>query len=506
MNGFLFLKKRLIWIICIFSFLAALFYNELNLQHINSTNLRKGETVRTNDDASYITPPKNYLETNKWKDNSIGKQSYFIRPPGYGLFYSSFLKTMDYPLALKGLKIAQLLLFAASIYWLFFITLHLTKNKTIALISASIYGIMPFSIGFLYYTLTEGITPALLLLYFFLLLKGYLQNNSLKKNSLYCLSSFVFAFLLITRPQLGLFGLLIPIIMIKDYWKISIKKAVIQTILFSIIGFSFLGAWQYRNYKITHQIIDVHPIYYADGNSFFRPTLKAYWNFVGGWAQEGATAYSYMVPMWKAAIKGDTSITYINKALNTFPDKVIKHIGQKELTTTFRKYQESVLYQKPYFEQQLPMPEQLSKIEIETIEAFDLLTKEYKNNFWWDYHVLSPLKIFKKLAFHSNLSLYIFQHTYRGNWLMEFIRWISFIVHFSLFMIMIINLLIFEKEKTIAYSINFICFVYVFYLCYFQRGIEERYTLPLLPLLIIGGSVFYQKIKSIGWSKLTNLR
>ncbi|MCO6500094.1 MAG: hypothetical protein J5I47_06915 [Vicingus serpentipes] len=487
-----FIKKKSIWIICTLSFLSALFYNELNIHQLDNNQLRANETIITNDDASYLNPPTNYLNTKQWKDNSIGKQSYFIRPPGYGIFYFLFLKTTGFPLALKGLKITQLLLFSASIYWLFFIVFNLTKNKTIALASAAGYGLMPFSIGFLYYTLTEGITPALLLLYIFLLLKGYLNKTDLLKNTFYLIASFVFAFLLITRPQLGFFGLLIPIVIIKDYWTISLKKAALLTVIFSVMGVSFYGAWQYRNYKITNQILGTHPIYYADGNSFFRPSLKAYWKFVGGWAQEGATAYSYMVPMWQAAIKGDTSITHINKALTTFPPKVIHHFGKEKLIYAFRKYQKSVLYQKPYFEQQLPMPEQLSAIETETIEAFNDLTKEYKNNFWWDYHFIAPLAVFKKLAFHSNLSLHIFQHTYRGDLLMEVIRWISFLLHSSLFIVMLFRLFLFKNKKTIAYFINLICFAYVFYLCYFQRGIEERYTLPMLPLLIVGFFEFYQ--------------
>ena len=290
---------------------------------------------------------------------------------------------------------------------------------------------------------------------------------------------------MIVRPQLGFFGILIPLIVIKDYWQASLQKTVLSIFIYSVIGFSFYGAWQYRNYQITHQLLDAHPIYYQDGNSFFRPTLKAYWNFVGGWAQEGATAYSYMVPTWEAAIKGDTSITHINKALNTFPPKVIQHFGKKKLTDVFRKYQSSILYQKSYFNQQIPMPDNLSNIETEAIDAFDELTTEFKKEFWWDYHILAPLKVFKTAAFHSNLSLHIFQHTYRGNWLMEIIRWIAFLLHSSLFIIMLFHLFLFKNKKTVTYFINLVCFSYVFYLCYFQRGIEERYTLPILPLLMV---------------------
>ena len=145
------------------------------------------------------------------------------------------------------------------------------------------------------------------------------------------------------------------------------------------------------------------------------------------------------------------------------------------------------------------MPINLSPIEIESINEFKELSAEYKKAFWLDYHVISPLKVFKTMAFHSNLSLYIFQQTYRGTWWMETMRYLFFTLHSLCFLVMIINLFNFKKEQLLFYGINITAFIYVFYLCYFQRGIEERYTLPILPLLLIGSVLFsknsYLKIK-----------
>ena len=491
MNFIEFIKNKVIVIICIASFLSALIYNEVNLNQIPTEHIRVGETIVTNDDISYLVPPKNYLEKGEWKANDVGKQAYFIRPPGYGIFYGFFLKIAGFPLALKLLKITQLLLFAVSIYWLYFIALTFLNCKKWAIITATIYGLTPFSIGFLYYTLTEGITPSLLILFIFLLTKA--SQHKTNKTIFYVLAAFSFAFLVLVRPQLVFFGILIPFFLLKDYWIISIQKTIMKSALLLLIGFSFYGAWQYRNYKITNKWLPPHPIYYNDGNSFFRPPLKAYWNFVGGWAQEGATAYSYMVPMWKAAIKGDTSITYINNALATFPTKVNEYFTKERLINTFRDYQSTVLYQKPYFEKELPMPNALSKIESKTITEFNELTSEFKSHFCFDYYIKSPLKVFKLMAFHSNLSLYIFQLTYRGNWLMEIIRYLCFGLHSLLFLIMLVNLFNLKKMHLLFYGINAVVFIYVFYLCYFQRGIEERYTLPILPLLLIGFTLFSQQ-------------
>jgi len=132
------------------------------------------------------------------------------------------------------------------------------------------------------------------------------------------------------------------------------------------------------------------------------------------------------------------------------------------------------------------MPMTTPKIELEVIDDFKQLTSEYKSEFWFQYHFSSPLKVFKVMAFHSNLSLYVFQHTYRGNWLMESVRFLFFGLHTLCFISVFISLFFLQKKETFNTAITLITLAYIVFLCYYQRGIEERYTLPILPLLIIG--------------------
>jgi hypothetical protein len=481
-----FLKNNAIKIICLLSFFTAFLYNQLNLNSLPTDSLRANQTVKTSDDPSYLRPPENWIKNNEWKDNSIGKQSYFIRTPGYGLFYWLWLKLVDYPAALSLLKLAQLLLFACSVYWLYYIATTIIQHKKTALIIASIYGLSPFAIGFLFYTLTEAISPALLLLYVFLLFKAQAQQKLSTKNSLYIFASLTFAYLLIVRAPLGFFGFLLPIFIVYDYWKQGYLKVITKLFLFGLIALSFTAIWQIRNYKITNQFVGLHAIYYADGNSIYRPPFKAFWGFVGGWAQEGNVAHSYMVPMWQAAIKGDTSIIYIENALKTFPNEVVTYFGKERLINVFRSYQEAVLFQKPYYDKGISIPIETIDKEAIVVNQFNQLTEEYKTHFWLDYYIKSPVKVFKVMAFHSNLSLYIFQHIYRGNILMETIRFLFYAVHFLCFLMLLVGLFFINKNDWKQGALTLIIFTYVFYLCFFQRGIEERYTLPILPFLLIG--------------------
>ncbi len=482
-----FLKIRPVFFICLLSFTSAFWVNQLNLKHIPNDLKREARTISTNDDASYLKPTINFIETGEWKDNSIGNQSYFSRPPGYGIIYFALTKISDKVSALSLLKWFQLILFSLSIFWLYYIVEQLFNNSKISYAISIVYGVLPIASGFLYYTLTEGFTPALLLYYIYILFKAEQINLVTKKRYYYLYASLLFAYILIVRPALGFFGLLIPIFVIKDYSRKGIKKALTRALVFSLIAFSFTIIWQVRNYNIAGKVIGFHPVYSIDNNNFYRPTLKAYWDFPLGIGQEGQQVHEYMLPIWEAAIKGDTSVLYITNAIATFPPKIVEYFGKERLTNVFKSYQKATLSQKTYYELDQPMPNELSAIEIESIHQFEKLVDELKSKFWMDYYFISPAKVFKTMALHSNLSLYIFQHTYRGNVIVEVLRYIAFIIHSISFILLLLSLFFINRIDWRLAVINFIVFAYVFYLCFFQRGIEERYTLPILSLLLIIG-------------------
>ncbi len=474
---------RPIWIVCLLSLFSAFFFNYLNLHFVPETQLRNGSTIITNDDLSYIRPAEEFYQNGTWKDKMPGDISYFHRPPGYGIIYYCCLLLSESH-ALTILKIFQILLFTLSVYCLFKIGVFIIKNDKGALIAATIYGITPFAMGFLSYTLTEGITPAFVIIYLYFLIKGYTVYHHKAKNLHFTLASLVFAFLFITRPVLGILGLLLPVFIIYSY-----NRWFKKIFIFGLIAGSFMTIWQFRNYRITNEFIGLHPIYYQDHNSIYRPTFKAFWNFALGWNEDVPKVHGYMIPFWKNTLKGNDSVSQINNIVNQLPEEVTQHFGKERLVNIFKDYQKAILVQKPYYENGLAMPKSIIPEEQKVVEEFDLLTKEYKQHFWFNYYVISPLKVLKNMAFHSNLSMYMFQQTFRGNYIMEFFRIIFFALHSLCFIALIFILLPFKIDKEdyqVRFSIFFSVFIYIAYLAFFQRGIEERYTLPILPILLVG--------------------
>ena len=113
------IKLKAIWFICLLSFASALTINIINLNQLPDDKKREGKTVITNDDASYLRPAENFIKTGIWKDNSLGLQAHFTRPPGYGILYYLCIKIAGQDGALSLLKIIQLILFSLSVYWIF---------------------------------------------------------------------------------------------------------------------------------------------------------------------------------------------------------------------------------------------------------------------------------------------------------------------------------------------------------------------------------------------------
>ncbi len=353
--------NRIPLIISLISVVSALSINQINLNWLRneSTDLRFDETVITADDLSYISPAENFIRHGELKNNMNGRGAYFLRPPGYSILFIVTGYFFDAKTSLKAVKFIQLLLFGISVYCLFFISYDYLKSKKMAILITGFYGISTIAAGFIYYTLTEGITPALLLFYVFFLTRA----KKRAKYHDYYIASALFSFLFITRPVLGIFGLALPFYLYASYWNQK-KIFFVQILISGLIASSSMLVWQVRNWNIANEFVGFHPIYYAENSqSCFRPTHAALWELCKGWGEIGSNFHSYIGPFWNAAIHGNPTDNDIQIILENFPEKVVDKLGKEQLVSMFRNYQLSILHQKYYYDNNLPMPEKLPEIE-----------------------------------------------------------------------------------------------------------------------------------------------
>lgn len=490
--------KSVAIIISLLSLISAYAFNELNLVWLkkDSVSLRINETVKTADDDSYISPALFFLETGEFKNGMPGKGAYFLRPPGYSSIFVVLGTFFNTQTTLKLLKYIQLFLFALSVFCLLYIAYAFIGSKGIAVFITAFYGISNIASGFLYYTLTEGVTPAFVIFFVYFLLKAKDKENRLPKILNYYIGSIIFSFLFITRPVLGVIGLAIPFFLYDEIWKHK-KMKIYHFFTIGLIASSSMLFWQLRNVNIADKFVGLHPIYYIENSAgCFRPTHKTLWNLYKGWGTRGSDFHASIVPFWNSAIEGNPSSTDIDVIIGTIPSKVLKKIGKHRFEQMFRSYQESILYQKYFHDNKIPMPQTLPEIEIKTITQINALIHDFKRNFWLDYYVYSPLKVLKELTFHSNLSLYIFQKTYRGNVFMELFRLMCFSIHSVIYLSLIFSFFI-KRPLYLNSIFSYSLIIYVGYLIFFQRGIEERYTLPILPLVLVSFGYWLKKMELV---------
>lgn len=98
--------------------------------------------IQTADDASYLAPPVNFIETGVWADNSVGLSRYFQRPPGYGMIYGAFYLFLG-KYAFWGLKLLQILCFFFSIVMMGKLLERLSINERLLLLFMGSYAFIP---------------------------------------------------------------------------------------------------------------------------------------------------------------------------------------------------------------------------------------------------------------------------------------------------------------------------------------------------------------------------
>lgn len=482
------LNKLLPLLIALLGLASAVFWNELNLKNLKEANipLRSNQTIITEDDASYLNPYQRLYEKGTKNETHFDQFSSSIRPPGYGLFYYLTLKFTGKSHALFVLKIVQCLLFAISVFCLFELGLFFTKSHWLASITAIIYGLLPISIGFLYFTLTEGITPALFVISVYLMVK-MITEKEVRFQLLYLLfSGGLFSLLFIVRPFMFLF---LPLFLIglSIHWinQKGFKIAVLNTFLFLILSISGIATWQIKSKIELGKWLGLHPIYQNEIPGVFRKPHASLWDLFKGWESNGAHFHETIVPFWEATMALDTNQKQIDRVLAEIPKNVVKSIGKEELIWAFRLYQKAIIAQKPFYEKQQLMPSYLLKDEQRAMKNFDRLVVKFRSKNLYQYHIQTPLQVSKSMIFHSNLSLHQFQHAYRGTIWMETLRLLCFAIHSLAFLLLPFAFFALNDNKIRLLILGILS--YCFYLIYFQRCIEERYTLPLLPFVLMIG-------------------
>jgi hypothetical protein len=439
-------NKKLI-IIAFVGTILAIFLQELNTYYLHNTDSNRFGMIQTADEASYLAPTVNYLSEGVWADNSDGITRFYQRPPGYGSIYMICTLILG-KYAFLGIKITQILGYFFSILLIGRISILLLPKQKLALTAALITALLPMYSGFMYYALTEGITPVLTLWTIY----SYLNFNPSKKPFPVIVST---SLLILVRPQM----ILLPFLFIVY----QLLKRERKLAIFIAIGLIPFALWQLRTFSISKEIPGIHPIYSSQNNTLFRPSHEAMTNLFRIWESDGEQFHSAI-----AAIKNNK----LDGALSAVPIEF--HAEIKPLLAEY----ERVLNSKYSFKSREFLAAEKKMIK-QTNAVIHLLKNENK----FLTHIKTPIESARYLLSKSQMNLYIFQEPLRGNLFIELLRILS-VTLINLGFLAAFMLVFRFKLDVLTIVSMFICLTF-FYLIYIQRLNEERYLTPFLPLLLI---------------------
>ena len=449
--------------------------------------LRENTTVKTSDDASYLAPAENRILGKGWTTSLAGKAAIAGRSPGYGMIYAGLRSFLSDKAALRSLVVLQIMLFAFAVALIPKIGHYLGMRFKLGAIIAAGVAVAPTFSGFLSYTLTEAITPSLVLIFLYALFRFYSEPKSSGIPA-----ALILGFLILVRPPMMIWVFSVVILSF-DQFKMDKLKNGIALLIIALIP---ILTWQVYISIKTGELQSIHPIYQDDANDLFRPIHSDIWNFHKSWGQSGADFNASVNGLWEDAKHENSAQSGVSKVMVKISPEVIEAIGHGELENAYFQYFEILKSQVQYAEASLPIPG-ISKNELELSARFVAYRKTYVREYPFQSYLLVPLKVYFSLGAHSNLSLYVFQKSWRGSPFMEMLRYFSFSLHFGVFILFPIAL-IYMRKSLIWRSISIPILIYLIYLCVVQRGVEERYTLPvLIPMLMLVAAATDKFLKSM---------
>jgi hypothetical protein len=303
------------------------------------------------------------------------------------------------------------------------------------------------------------------------------------------LASLFFVFGVLTRPYIAIAGLPLLIFTTNDF---VIKRPVNWARNFLgiwLICFLFIGCWTLRNYLLTKEFVPLEKAVHPETLERMKPDFRGFWSFSKCWGEDGFVMNTYHDPLYfSAALKGDTSSVYVENILNTWPSKVVDHFGRKRLSDVLRHYQYSALKTKPYFDSVKAMPEHFLPEQLAVKKEFDELASEYRKSFFFDYWIKTPFRYLKLMVVNSNTgNLYLFQKDHRDKMMINLYRYTLLAIHMLVYVSLVINFFV-MKGFANRLAFVYVPLLFIFFFVMVHREIEQRYMLPILPILLAGAA------------------
>lgn len=464
-------RFRIPLLLALLALLCAQGWNRWNLQAMEASpvahaSVRTGGSVMTADDASYLKPVERFLGTRPDLLHGPLANRPDLRSPGYGLFYLMPRLFLPAQSAISVLIWLQCLLYAVAVALLWDTLLHTSMKPWARWSIALAFAMLPTFQGFLFYTLTEGVTPALSLI----LLCCALRAEGGQRTWLLA-GLLIWSLLMFTRPVLVWTGLALLPGLLRHGW-------VKATWIAALAALPLFGWWVVNSAR-AGKPISIHPVYLVDAPGLFRPMHSAFWELAKSWGARGSDFHSAMAPAFEASLVGDTAKSYADAFIHLAPHNMLAAAQERNIRSAFAQWQRfNCMELAPALRSPQGTLTSSTESEVRVIATLGNVTAHWRAEHPFHYHIRVPMQVLWEMVAHSNLNLWLFQHTLRGKPWVETLRWVSAALHAILLVAACVAFLF--RVPLPVRLISGGAASYMLFLAYVQRGVEERYTLPVL--------------------------
>lgn len=499
-----FAAKKVVLTLLIVAFLFAVAVNELNLRHIKNVNPTNqlsnmsstlyGYTIWCVDNGFYLPQIKNSLAGGGFTMDTRNPESTVRRTPVYPLFYGLHYVAFGERYSFFFIRYTQIILHLLAVLLLGQAVFNLTSNRFLATLTAFLYALNPFTVIFLYTTITEGISPALtIFVLFFFSLSVKMQNY---KN--YFLLGLSIGIALLNRPAvIAIVPPLLLALIIKDKLPELLTRRTFANFTFLILGAAVvLMPWTIRNFIITRDFVPLEKIYYGDSSHYEENWGRghmAFLDWISCWDNPANTnPLTYVNDVVIALKRGEDINHFADNFIEKTPDFVFAVNSKQdvanvlgELNDCFREKNEAYKANPSIIRKEAS---EKFTCEDRVSSKFNDLTNEFRAKSSFRYHFITPLIFLKSVVFHSNSYMYAMLNPPDGNfkWWQICVKSAMYLLNLAMFF-SVLPFIFLNRKLSLELKVLVTGFtVLILLLPYFYiHYIEVRYLIPCFPALYI---------------------
>lgn len=403
------------------------------------------------------------------------------RMPGYGFPYILLRFVFDNQQALTIMIVAQIIGAALAIYALAKTCLMLTKSTESFYLVFFLFAFLNATTGFDIQTMTESfaVSSSCAFLYFF---TKYLQSEANKKSLF--IAGFFMMWMIFLRPFMGILVAIIPVFLLLKQKNFKLSLVHISIFLSSFVVAE--SAWITRNFLVFGKFVPLetklHESYgkvYSKGWIACRDLFKAY--------GEGAMYFEKgTLAFWFRAKAATHEPKYYPFETNIFEGLSQNKDSLLMLKNAYRAYKAT---------EDKATEDSLDAFVVRTANRY---TAEFVAKHPAKVYLFNPLKRMKKYLITSGSSYLLFDLTHGMKPHHVMVRLLALLSYYGILFFFLVSIVLLATRKVqdlFSWSLVAVCMVNILFISLIAGMQENRYILPIIPLMLVLSSVVIVKWK-----------